>query len=192
MAFVFVLWLCSGSWLFTWRKFPCLLTARPKTNLRPKKTNIYHRRPSFAPLKTPEKDGARAPCGGLRNKRPGLLGRSPCKGVAIGAASRGGGLCGERALRVPPLCSLPVSHACRPHVASLVVGRWRVRSACACAYWCGDACGERKRKVCRWRVSAEEEQKPETRKKLRACCKAWIPKSGTVPVGAQRLVLLRL
>ena len=43
--------------------------------------------------------------GSLRNKRPDLSGRPPCKGVAIGAARRGARLGGERTLRVPPCCS---------------------------------------------------------------------------------------
>ena len=64
----------------------------------------------------------------LRNKRPGLSGRPPCKGVAIGVARRGARLGGERTLRTPPPpCSDPVSHAGGPHVASFVVGR-----SCAC------------------------------------------------------------
>ena len=58
-------------------------------------------------------------CSSLR-KRPGLLGRPNCKGVAIGVARRGVRRSGERTLRIPPSCSLPVSHACRPHVASFV------------------------------------------------------------------------
>ena len=37
----------------------------------------------------------------LRNKRPGLSGRPPCKGVAIGVARRGARLGGERTLRIP-------------------------------------------------------------------------------------------
>ena len=41
----------------------------------------------------------------LRNKRPGLSGRSPCKEVAIGVARRPPRLSGERTLRVPPCCS---------------------------------------------------------------------------------------
>ena len=32
----------------------------------------------------------------------------------------GGRRSGERTLRIPPSCSLPVSHACGPHVASFV------------------------------------------------------------------------
>ena len=69
--------------------------------------------------------------GSLRNKRPDLSGRPPCKGVAIGAARRGGRLGGERALRVPPSCSFPVSHSGGPHVVSFVVGRRPcARSAC--------------------------------------------------------------
>ena len=61
--------------------------------------------------------------GSLRNKRPGLWGRPPCKGVAIGVATRGARRSGERTLRIPPSCSDPVSHAGGPHVASFVVGR---------------------------------------------------------------------
>ena len=69
----------------------------------------------------------------LRNKRPDLPGRPPCKNVAIGVARGGGGRpSGGRTLRVPPSCIFPASYAGGPHVASLVVGRWRVRSACAC------------------------------------------------------------
>ena len=80
----------------------------------------------------------------LRNKRPGLLGRPHCKGVAIGVARRGARRSGERTLRVPPSCSDPVSHSCGPHVASFVrrssvlaqlncgCGLLRVRGAGAC------------------------------------------------------------
>ena len=53
-------------------------------------------------------------------KRPDLLGRPHCKGMAIGVARRGARRSGERTLRIPPSCSLPVSHACGPHVASSV------------------------------------------------------------------------
>ena len=73
------------------------------------------------------------PLSSLRNKRPDLSGRPPCKGVAIGVARRGARLGGERTLRIPPSCSLPVSHAGGPHVASFVVGR-----SCACV--CAGAC----------------------------------------------------
>ena len=67
----------------------------------------------------------------LRNKRPGLSGQPPCKGVAIWVARKGGRLSGERTLRIPPCCSLPVSHAGGGlHVASSVVGRPCVRAAC--------------------------------------------------------------
>ena len=59
----------------------------------------------------------------LRNKRPDLSGRPPCKGVAIGVARRGGRLGGERTLRVPSSCSFPVSHSGGPHVVSFVAGR---------------------------------------------------------------------
>ena len=38
----------------------------------------------------------------LRNKKPDLSGRPPCKGMAIGVARRRPRLNGERALRVPP------------------------------------------------------------------------------------------
>ena len=83
----------------------------------------------------------------LRNKRPGLSGRPPCKGVAIGVARRRARLGGERTLRIPLSRSLPVSHAGGPHVSSFVVGRScacvragacvRVRAyACACACVC--------------------------------------------------------
>ena len=52
------------------------------------------------------------PCpSSLRNKRPDLSGRPPCKGVAIGVARRGARLGGERTLRIPPSCSFPVSHS---------------------------------------------------------------------------------
>ena len=63
----------------------------------------------------------------LRNKRSGLSGRPPCKGVAIGVARRGARLGGERTLRIPPSCSLPVSHVGGPHVAKFAVGR-----SCTC------------------------------------------------------------
>ena len=66
----------------------------------------------------------------LRNKRPGLSGRPPCKGVAIGIARRGTRLGGERTLRIFLSCSDPASHAGGPHVASFVVGR---SCACVCA-----------------------------------------------------------
>ena len=66
--------------------------------------------------------GADAGCS-LRNKRPDLSGRPPCKGMAIGVARRGARRSGERTLRIPPSCSDPVSHAGGPHVASFVVGR---------------------------------------------------------------------
>ena len=62
--------------------------------------------------------------GSLRNKRPDLSGRPPCKGVAIEVARTGARLSGERTLRAPPCCSDPVSHAGGPHVVpSVVVGR---------------------------------------------------------------------
>ena len=67
----------------------------------------------------------------LRNKRPDFSGRPPCKGVAIGVAKRGGARSGERTLRIPPSCSVPVSHAGGPHVASFVVDR-----PCACVRAC--------------------------------------------------------
>ena len=70
----------------------------------------------------------------LRNRRPRLSGRPPCKGVSIGVARRGARLSGERTLRVPPSCSLPVSHAGGPHVASFTVGR-----PCACVRACARA-----------------------------------------------------
>ena len=62
-------------------------------------------------------------------KRPDLLGRPHCKGVAIGVARRGARRSGERTLRIPPSCSFPVSHACGPHAASFV----RRPSVCALA-----------------------------------------------------------
>ena len=77
----------------------------------------------------------------LRNKRPGLSGRPPCKGVAIGVARRGARRSGERTLRVPPSCSVPVSHSCGPLVASFVrrssvrAGAAKLRkeaASCAC------------------------------------------------------------
>ena len=40
--------------------------------------------------------------------------------MAIGVARRGAHRGGERTLRIPPSCSLPVSHAFGPHVASFV------------------------------------------------------------------------
>ena len=49
--------------------------------------------------------------------------------MAIGVARRGARRSGERALRIPPPCSDPVSHACGPHVASSV----RRSSVCALA-----------------------------------------------------------
>ena len=107
------------------------------------------------------------------NKRPGLSGRPPCKGVAIGVARRGGRLSGERALRVPPCCSFPVNHPGGPHVASFVVGhRSCVHGACVRAGvarhaaksvragWRGEACREKEKR----RVPAKEGQKPKTRK----------------------------
>ena len=54
------------------------------------------------------------------NKRSDLSGRPHCKGVAIGVARRGARRSGERTLRIPPSCSVPVSHSCGPHVASFV------------------------------------------------------------------------
>ena len=44
----------------------------------------------------------KVPGGSLRNKRPDLLGRPHCKGMAIGVARRGARRSGERALRIPP------------------------------------------------------------------------------------------
>ena len=92
-------------------------------------------------------------CCSLRNKRPDLSGRPPCKGVAMGVARRGGRLGGERTLRVPPCCSFPVSHSGGPHVVSFVTGRRscsrgaRVRAGVARhaaesvrASWRGKAC----------------------------------------------------
>ena len=64
--------------------------------------------------------GVRPGCGSLRNKRPDLLGRPHCKGMAIGVARRGARRSGERTLHIPPSCSVPASHACGPHVASFV------------------------------------------------------------------------
>ena len=81
------------------------------------------------------------PLSSLRNKRPDLSGRPPCKGVAIGVARRGGRLSGERTLRVPPSCSFPVSHSGGPHVASFVrrssvragaAGFRKEAASCAC------------------------------------------------------------
>ena len=72
----------------------------------------------------------------LRNKRPGLSRRPPCKGVAIGVARRGARRSsGERTLRIPPSCSAPVSHAGGPHVVSLVVGRPCVRVRACVRAW---------------------------------------------------------
>ena len=86
--------------------------------------------------KSPVRDatGTRSQNSSLRNKRPDLSGWPPCKGVAIGVARRGGRRSGERTLRAPPLCSVQVSHAGGPHVASFVVDRpcAGVR-ACVCA-----------------------------------------------------------
>ena len=74
-------------------------------------------------------------------KRPDLLGRPHCKGMAIGVARRGARRSGERTLRIPPSCSDPVSHACGPHVASFV-RRSSVRGL-AKARACGRAaCGQ--------------------------------------------------
>ena len=151
----------------------------------------------------------------LRNKRSDLSGRPPCKGVAIRVARRRARLGGERTLLIPLSCSLPVSHAGGPHVASFVVGRScacvragmcvRVRAcacvcvrvrACACvrvracACVCARVCvcvGEVTKALCVLArqcarreednsVPAKEKQKSETRKNLRACCKAVIPK----------------
>ena len=70
----------------------------------------------------------------LRNKRPDLSGRPPCKGVAIGVARRGVRHSGERTRRTPPSGSDPVSHVGGPHVASFIVGR-----SCACVRACARA-----------------------------------------------------
>ena len=58
--------------------------------------------------------------------------------MAIGVARRGGRRSGERALRIPPSCSDPVSHACGPHVASFV-RRSSVRDGLANVRACGRA-----------------------------------------------------
>ena len=55
------------------------------------------------------------------------MGRPHCKGMAIEVARRGARRSGERTLRIPPSCNLPVSHACGPRVASFV----RRSSTCA-------------------------------------------------------------
>ena len=86
------------------------------------------------------------------------------------------------------LCSLPASHAGGPHVARRVARRRSLARAqrmrmCVLARRCVRRKEEKS-------VPAKEEQKFETRKKLRACCKAGIPKSGTVPVDAHRLLRL--
>ena len=61
----------------------------------------------------------------------------------------GGRLSGERALRVPPCCSFPVSHSGGPHVVSFVVGRRPcVHGACVRAGAARRA-AERKREKCR-------------------------------------------
>ena len=61
----------------------------------------------------------------------------------------GGRLNGERTLRVPPCCSLPVNHSGGPHVASFVVGRHPcVHGACVRAGVARRA-AKRKRKECR-------------------------------------------
>ena len=101
----------------------------------------------------------------FNNKRPDLSGRPPCKGVAIGVARKGGHLSGERTLRVPSFCSLPVSHAGGTHVALFVVGRWCVRGTCARACWHGEACREKKRKECR-------PKKDRSPKQERSCVRA--------------------
>ena len=62
----------------------------------------------------------------MKKQKAGPFGaRAPCKGVAIGVGvtRRGARLSGERALRVPLSCSLPVSHAGGPQCARRVVHR---------------------------------------------------------------------
>ena len=68
--------------------------------------------------------------------------------MAIGVARKRPRLNGEWALHAPPSCSLPVSHAGGPHVASFVVGRLCVRGACVRAGVARRA-ANRKRKECR-------------------------------------------
>ena len=135
----------------------------------------------------------------LRNKRPDLSGRPPCKGVAIGVARRGGRLGGERTLRVPPCCSFPVSHSGGPHVVSFVAGRRscalgaRVRAGVARraaegvrASWRGKAC--RKKEEEEKRSAGQRRTKdrgPRQEGKLRACRRVGEYYGGSVAVRAQ-------
>ena len=117
----------------------------------------------------------------LRNKRPGLSGRPPCKGVAIGVARRGGRLGGERTLRVPSSCSFPVSHSGGPHVVSFVAGRRpcargaRVRAGVARrateslrASWRGKSCRKKEEE----KVPAKEGQRTKVQDKKESCARA--------------------
>ena len=135
----------------------------------------------------------------LRNKRPDLSGRPPCKGVAIGVARRGARLGGERTLRVPPCCSFPVSHPGGPHVVSFVAGRRscalsaRVRAGVARraakgvrASWRGKAC--RKKEEEEKRSAGQRRTKdrgPRQEGKLRACRRVGEYYGGSVAVRAQ-------
>ena len=133
----------------------------------------------------------------LRNKRPDLSGRPPCKGMAIGVARRGGRLGGERTLRVPASCSFPVSHSGGPHVVSFVAGRRpcargaRVRAGVARraaesvrASWRGEACcKEEEEKSAGQRRT--KDKGPRKERKLRACRRIWECYGGSVAVRAQ-------
>ena len=123
--------------------------------------------------------------GSLRNKRPDLSGRPPCKGVAIGVARRGARLGGERTLRVPPCCSFPVSHSGGPHVVSFVTGRRscargaRVRAGVARraaesvrASWRGKAC-RKKEEEKKCRPKRDKGQRSKTRKKVACVPQGW-------------------
>ena len=134
----------------------------------------------------------------LRNKRPGLSGRPPCKRVAIGVARMGARLGGERALRVPSSCSFPVSHSGGPHVVSFVAGHRpcarsaRVRAGVARraaksvrASWRGKGVPQKRRR----KVPAKEQRtktQDKKQRKLRACRRAGECDGSSVAVRAQR------
>ena len=127
----------------------------------------------------------------LRNKRPDLSGRPPCKGVAIGAARRTARLGGESTLRVPPCCSFPVSSQPLRRTARRIVRRWasfvRARRACAC--WCGKTRRgrrarelawqgvpqkrRRRKKKCRPKKDKGQRSKTRTRRKVARVPQGW-------------------
>ena len=123
----------------------------------------------------------------LRNKRPDLSGRPPCKGVAIGAARRTARLGGESTLRVPPCCSFPVSSQPLRRTARRIVRRWassvRARRARAC--WCGETCRGRRARELAWkgvpqkrrrknfRPKKDKGQRSKTRKKAACVPQDW-------------------